>query len=124
MEVTIMLSGALRHTSNPMSALVSDYPGPSLALAYLEVVNSGTLPHVSHTPACRRLTEGVTCLQSARGRMTGTVIDSGAGCTHVIPVSDGFVIGSAIQSMPIAGRDLTKLVQRLMRWPDAALLPA
>ena len=56
--------------------------------------------------------------------MTGTVIDSGAGCTHVIPVSDGFVIGSAIQSIPIAGRDLTKLVQRLMRWLDDALLAA
>ena len=56
--------------------------------------------------------------------MTGTVIDSGAGCTHVIPVSDGFVIGSAIQSIPIAGRDLTKLVQRLMRWPTDALLAA
>ena len=47
--------------------------------------------------------------------MTGTVIDSGAGCTHVIPVSDGYVIGSAIHSIPIAGRDLTRLVQQLMR---------
>lgn len=54
-------------------------------------------------------------MQSARGKMTGTVIDSGAGCTHVIPVSDGYVIGSAISSIPIAGRDLTRLVQQLMR---------
>lgn len=48
--------------------------------------------------------------------MTGTVIDSGAGCTHVIPVSDGYVIGSAIHSIPIAGRDITRLVQQLMRY--------
>jgi len=57
----------------------------------------------------------VLAMQSARGKMTGTVIDSGAGCTHVIPVSDGYVIGSAIQSIPIAGRDLTRLVQQLIR---------
>ena len=56
-------------------------------------------------------------MQSTRGKMTGTVIDSGAGCTHIIPVSDGYVISSAIQSIPIAGRDLTTLVQQLMRYP-------
>jgi actin-related protein 3 len=47
--------------------------------------------------------------------MQGTVIDSGDGVTHVIPVVEGYVIGSGIKSMPIAGRDMTLFVQQLMR---------
>jgi actin-related protein 3 len=31
--------------------------------------------------------------------------------THVIPVSDGYVIGSAIKSVPLAGRDLNLFIQ-------------
>jgi len=52
----------------------------------------------------------------ASGRpLTGTVIDSGDGVTHVIPVADGYVIGSNIKSIPIAGRDLTLFTQQMMR---------
>jgi actin-related protein 3 len=47
--------------------------------------------------------------------LTGTVIDIGDGVTHVIPVSDGYVLGSSIKSVPLAGRDLTTFVQYLMR---------
>ncbi|KAK4696570.1 actin-related protein 3, partial [Lecanoromycetidae sp. Uapishka_2] len=47
--------------------------------------------------------------------LTGTVIDSGDGVTHVIPVAEGYVIGSSIKSIPIAGRDITYFVQSLMR---------
>mmetsp|Transcript_28381 Transcript_28381/g.66329 ORF Transcript_28381/g.66329 Transcript_28381/m.66329 type:complete len:419 (-) Transcript_28381:120-1376(-) len=47
--------------------------------------------------------------------LTGSVIDSGDGVTHVIPVVEGYVIGSGIKSMPIAGRDMTLFVQQLMR---------
>jgi len=46
--------------------------------------------------------------------LTGTVIDSGDGVTHVIPVYEGYAIGSSIQSMPIAGKDITKFVQELL----------
>lgn len=53
--------------------------------------------------------------RAADSTLTGTVIDSGDGVTHVIPVADGFVIGSAIKSVPIAGKDLTLFVQQLMR---------
>lgn len=52
----------------------------------------------------------------ATGRaLTGTVIDSGDGVTHVIPVADGYVIGSNIKSIPIAGRDLTGFTLNMMR---------
>lgn len=47
--------------------------------------------------------------------MTGVVLDSGDGITHVVPVADGYVMGSSIKSIPIAGRDLTLFVQQLMR---------
>ncbi|KAI4741816.1 actin-related protein, ARP3 class, partial [Aureobasidium sp. EXF-8845] len=46
--------------------------------------------------------------------LTGTVIDSGEGVTHVIPVAEGYVIGSSIKSVPIAGRDITYFVQSLL----------
>ncbi|KAH7425057.1 hypothetical protein KP509_11G037900 [Ceratopteris richardii] len=47
--------------------------------------------------------------------MTGVVLDAGDGVTHVVPVADGYVMGSCIKSIPIAGRDLTLFVQQLMR---------
>lgn len=47
--------------------------------------------------------------------MTGVVVDIGDGATHVVPVADGYVIGSSIKSVPIAGKDVTLFVQQLMR---------
>ncbi|EEB96514.1 hypothetical protein MPER_04340, partial [Moniliophthora perniciosa FA553] len=47
--------------------------------------------------------------------LTGTVIDSGDGVTHVIPCAEGYVIGSAIKHIPIAGRDICQFVLNLMR---------
>ena len=46
--------------------------------------------------------------------LTGTVIDSGDGVTHVIPVADGYVIGSSIKSIPLAGKDITSFIQQLL----------
>ncbi|CAK9787449.1 putative actin-like protein 3 [Cutaneotrichosporon oleaginosum] len=47
--------------------------------------------------------------------LTGVVIDSGDGVTHTIPVAEGYVIGSSIKHVPIAGRDITSFVQQLLR---------
>jgi actin-related protein 3 len=47
--------------------------------------------------------------------LTGTVVDSGDGVTHVIPVVDAFVVGSCIKHIPLAGRDITKFIIELMR---------
>ncbi|VEU23254.1 DEKNAAC104386 [Brettanomyces naardenensis] len=47
--------------------------------------------------------------------LTGTVIDSGDGVTHVIPVAEGYVIGSAIKNIPLAGRDITSFIQTMLR---------
>lgn len=56
---------------------------------------------------------------SASNRFTGTVVDSGDGVTHVIPVVDGYVVGSAIKSVPIAGREVTMFIQSLIREREA-----
>ncbi|KAI9141171.1 actin2 [Paraphysoderma sedebokerense] len=53
--------------------------------------------------------------KDAEQTLTGTVIDSGDGVTHVIPVAEGYVIGSSIKHIPIAGRDITSFVQQLLR---------
>jgi len=55
--------------------------------------------------------------------LTGTVIDSGDGVTHVIPVADGYVIGSSIKHIPIAGRDITQFVQQLLRERENSIPP-
>ena len=47
--------------------------------------------------------------------LTGVVIDSGDGVTHVIPVAEGYVIGSCIKHIPIAGRSITSFIQHLLR---------
>eukprot|EP00917_Polyrhabdina_sp_WS-2016_P025091 GHVP01054053.1.p1 GENE.GHVP01054053.1~~GHVP01054053.1.p1 ORF type:complete len:387 (+),score=68.04 GHVP01054053.1:152-1312(+) len=48
-------------------------------------------------------------------KLTGIVIDSGDGVTHVVPVVDGYVIESAIQSVPVAGRDASLFVMQILR---------
>ncbi|KAL8978149.1 MAG: hypothetical protein Q9205_006197, partial [Flavoplaca limonia] len=56
-----------------------------------------------------------TSAKVADRSLTGIVVDSGDGVTHVIPVAEGYVIGSSIKSIPIAGRDITYFVQSLLR---------
>ena len=53
--------------------------------------------------------------------LTGVVIDSGDGVTHVIPVAEGYVIGSCIKHIPIAGRSITSFIQHLLREREIGL---
>lgn len=46
--------------------------------------------------------------------LTGTVLDSGDGVTHIIPIIDGFVIGNQIKHIPLAGRDMTQVKINLL----------
>jgi len=59
-----------------------------------------------------------TSRQVTERTLTGTVIDSGDGVTHVIPVAEGYVIGSSIKSMDLAGRTVTQFIQQLLRERD------
>ncbi|PHU17849.1 Actin-related protein 3 [Capsicum chinense] len=52
---------------------------------------------------------------ASKCEMTGVVVDVGDGATHVVPVAEGYVIGSSIKSIPISGKDVTLFVQQLMK---------
>lgn len=50
--------------------------------------------------------------------MTGVVVDVGDGATHIVPVAEGYVIGSSIKSIPLSGNDVTQFVQQLLKVND------
>ncbi|XP_074842411.1 actin-related protein 3B isoform X6 [Carettochelys insculpta] len=64
-----------------------------------------------------------TSRQVGERTLTGVVIDSGDGVTHVIPVAEGYVIGSCIRHIPIAGRDITYFIQQLLREREVGIPP-
>ncbi|MHA1617048.1 MAG: hypothetical protein ACTSX9_07075 [Candidatus Njordarchaeales archaeon] len=41
-------------------------------------------------------------------RVTGLVIDSGDGVTHIVPIQEGFLIRHAVRRVNLAGRDITE----------------
>ena len=43
--------------------------------------------------------------------------------THVIPVADGYVIGSCIKHIPIAGRDITHFIAGLLKERETGIPP-
>mmetsp|Transcript_24958 Transcript_24958/g.26051 ORF Transcript_24958/g.26051 Transcript_24958/m.26051 type:complete len:424 (+) Transcript_24958:70-1341(+) len=47
--------------------------------------------------------------------LTGMVIDSGDGVTHCVPLCDGYVLGSNIKHIPIAGRRITKFMMDMIK---------
>ena len=62
-----------------------------------------------NTPAFYIGKQGVLSLYSI-GKLTGTVINSGHGCTCCVPVEDGFMINNAVGRIDFGGKDVTDLL--------------
>ncbi len=64
-------------------------------------------------PALYVATQAILALYHA-GRVTGLVIDSGDGVTHIVPIQEGFLIRHAVRRINLAGRDITEYLARLL----------
>lgn len=53
-------------------------------------------------------------VDAMQGLMTGVVVDTGDGVTHVVPVFDGFVPQHLIRRLDVAGRHITQYLIKLL----------
>lgn len=58
-------------------------------------------------------TQAILSLYAA-GRVTGLVVDSGDGVTHIVPVQESYLLAHAVRRLNLAGRDITRYLAKLL----------
>lgn len=66
-----------------------------------------------NTPGMYIAIQAVLSLYSA-GKFTGIVCDTGDGVSHFVPIFDGYSLPHAVIRMDLAGRDLTRNMQKIL----------
>lgn len=69
---------------------------------------------------CQRLSQYL-CVVLHPGLLTGVVVDSGDGVTHICPVYEGFSLPHLTRRLDIAGRDITRYLIKVHHIPVALL---
>ncbi|EHB09302.1 Actin-related protein 3B [Heterocephalus glaber] len=64
-----------------------------------------------------------TSQQVGECTITVIVIVRGGGVTHITPVAQGYIIGSCIKHIPIAGTDIMYFIQQLLREREVGIPP-